>query len=96
MEPTNKVLLGPSNYKIKCSGKFTGELSVNNETLNEEIYVVKGLQTPLLGRVASSKLKLIQKVDHIKLVKIIPEGFLRVIPLCLLVLENKRVNTKSV
>ena len=65
MEPTNKVLLGPSNYKIKCSGKFTGELSVNNETLNEEIYVVKGLQTPLLGRVASSKLKLIQKVDHI-------------------------------
>ena len=65
LEPTNKVLLGPCNYKIKCSGKFTGELSVNNETLNEEIYVVKGLQTPLLGRVASSKLKLIQKVDHI-------------------------------
>ena len=65
MEPTNKLLLGPCNYKFKCSGKFTGKLSVNNKTLNEEFYVVKGLQTPLLGRMASSKLNLIQKVDNI-------------------------------
>ena len=65
LEPTNKILLGPCNYKIKCSGKFLGNLSTDSRSLQEEIYVVKGLQTPLLGRMASSQLKLIQKVEKL-------------------------------
>ena len=64
-EPTNKILLGPCNYKIKCSGKFVGKLSTNSRSLQEEFYVAEGLQTPLLGRMASSKLKLIQKVEKL-------------------------------
>ena len=65
LEPTNKILLGPCNYKIKCSGKFVGKLSANSQSLQEEFYVVEGLQTPLLGRMASSKLNLIQKVETV-------------------------------
>ena len=65
LEPTNKILLGPCNYKIKCSGKFVGKLSPNRQSLQEEFYVVEGLQTPLLGRMASFKLDLIQKVESV-------------------------------
>ena len=64
LEPTNKILLGPCNYKIKCLGKFTGKLSTNR-SLHEDFYVVEGLQTPLLGRMASSKLELIKKVEKL-------------------------------
>ena len=65
LEPTNKILSGTCNYKIKSSGKFMGKLSANSQSLQEEIYVVEGLQIPLLGRMASSKLTLIQKVETI-------------------------------
>ena len=65
LEPTDKILLGPCNYKIKCSGKFVGKLSANSQSLQEEFYVVEGLQTPLLGRMASFKLNLIQKVESV-------------------------------
>ena len=65
LEPTNKILLGPCSYKIKSSAKFVGKLSANNQSLQEEFYVVEGLQTPLLGRMASSKLNLIQKIETV-------------------------------
>ena len=42
-----------------------GKLSKNSQSLQEEFYVVEGLQTPLLGKMASSKLNLIQKVETI-------------------------------
>ena len=58
-------MLGPCNYKIKCSGKFLGKLSGNSQPLKEEFYVVEGLQTPWLGRMASSKMNLIQKVETV-------------------------------
>ncbi len=63
--PMNKILLGPCNYKIKCSGKLMGKLSANSHSLQEEFYVVKGLHTPLLGRMAGSKLNLIKKVETV-------------------------------
>ena len=40
LEPTNKILLGPCNYKIKCSGKSIGNLSTDSRSLQEEFYVL--------------------------------------------------------
>ena len=42
-----------------------GKLSGNSRCLLEEFYVIEGLQTPWLGRMASSKLNLIQKVETV-------------------------------
>ena len=70
-----------------------GKLSANSQSLQEEFYVVEGLQTPLLGRMASSKLNLIQKLNQyqlmpIKLMKLIQPILLKVTLLCLKVLGN--------
>ena len=61
LEPTNKVLLGPCNYKLNCIGKFKDKLSANLKSVDNEVFVVKGLQTPLLSRQASQSLNLINK-----------------------------------
>ena len=65
LEPTNKVLLGPCNYKLNCIGKFQAKLTANQKCIHNEIYVVKGLERPLLSRYASQSLNLINKVDAI-------------------------------
>ena len=33
LEPTNKALLGPSNYKLNCIGKFKAKLVVYEKVL---------------------------------------------------------------
>ena len=34
LEPTNKVLLGPCNYKLNCIGKFKAKLAVNQKSID--------------------------------------------------------------
>ena len=63
LEPTNKVLLGPCNYRLGCLGKFKEKLAVNQKRIDNQIHVVKGLERPLLNRQASQSLNLINKVD---------------------------------
>ena len=41
---------------------FSANLSVRDKTLKEDIYVVKGLERPLLGRGATEKLSLISRI----------------------------------
>ena len=65
LEPTNKVLLGPCNYKLNCIGKFQAKLTANQKCIHNKVYVVKGLERPLLSRYASQNLNLINKVDAI-------------------------------
>ena len=65
LEPTNKVLLGPCNYKLNCIGKFKAKLSTNHKSVHNEVFVVKGLQRPLLRRQVSQSLNLINKIDAI-------------------------------
>ena len=48
LEPTNKGLSGPCNYKLNCIGKFKAKLSTNHKSVDNEVFVVKGLQRPLL------------------------------------------------
>ena len=65
LEPTSKVLLGPCDYKLNCLGKFKAKLAVNQKCVDNEIYVMKGLERPLLSRQASQSLNLINKIDAI-------------------------------
>ena len=65
LEPTNKVLLGPCNYKLNWLGKFQAKLTANQKCIHNEVYVVKGLERPLLSRYASLSLNLINRVDAI-------------------------------
>ena len=65
LEPTNKVLLGPCNYKMKCLGKYTTKLSTDKKATQEDIYVIRELERPLLGRRAAESLNLINRVDSI-------------------------------
>ena len=48
-----------------CKGKFKAKLSIDDKSHFEDIYVVEGLERPLLSRNASSSLNLIQKVNEI-------------------------------
>ena len=65
LEPTKKVLLGPCNYKLNCIGKFQAKLTANQKCIDNEVYVIKGLERPLLSRYTSKSLNLINKVHSI-------------------------------
>ena len=57
------MLLGPCSYKLNCLGKFKATLAVNQKCIDNQTYVVKGLERPLLSRQASQSLNLINKID---------------------------------
>ena len=69
LQPSNKVLMGPCRQQIDCVGKIRATLQSNKHTFNEDVYVVKNLEQPLLGRTAGASLKLISKVNNIESVK---------------------------
>ena len=62
---TNKILLGPCNYKLNCIGKFDAKLMSCNASIDDKISVIDGLDRPLLGRKACKSLNLIQNLAEI-------------------------------
>ena len=63
LKSTDKVLMGPCNYKMNCIGTFSSQLRHEDKTTTEEIFVVKGFQRSLLGRQAVQNLNLLNRVD---------------------------------
>ena len=59
----------PCTKQIDCVGKIRATLQSNKHTFNEDVYVVKNLEQPLLGCTAGASLKLISKVKNIESVK---------------------------
>ena len=47
--PSDRTLRGPDTHVLPAQGKFTGKLVTGTQEAEEEIYVVKGLNKPLLG-----------------------------------------------
>ena len=66
MEPVSKSLSGPSRHPLHVCGQFTGILSHRTEEVEEEIFVVQGLQMSLLGRPAIKALGLVTRVNAIE------------------------------
>ena len=65
LQSTNKVLLGPCNYKMECIGKYSTKLSIDERSTEEEIYVIRELERPLLGRHAAESPNLLTRVNSI-------------------------------
>ena len=66
LEPASKSLSGPSQHPLHVCGQFTGILSHGTEKVEEEIFIVKGLQMSLLGRPAIEALGLVTRVNAIE------------------------------
>ena len=69
LQPSIKVLMGPCRQQIDCVNKIRATMQSNKHTFDEDVYVVKNLEQPLLGRTAGASLKLIRKVNNIESVK---------------------------
>lgn len=65
LQPTNKVLLGPCNYKLTSMGKFKANLTANNLSVENDVYVVKDLERPFISRFDIQSLNLINKIETI-------------------------------
>ena len=65
LQSTNKILLGPCNYKMECIGKYSTKLSIDERSTEEEIYVIRELERPLLGRHAAESLNLLTRVNSV-------------------------------
>ena len=65
--PAQKRLHGPNNQELPVRGCLKATLAYRNATVVEEVYVVPGLHTPLLGRPAIESLGLIIRVASIGL-----------------------------
>ena len=63
--PTTKRLCGPSNTPIEVKGHFTANISHNGTVAKQQVYVVPGLVTPLLGLPAIQDLCLLSPVQAI-------------------------------
>ena len=61
-------MLEPCNYKLNCVGKFDAKVKSCNASIDDEIFVIDGLDRPLLGRKACRSLNLIQNLAEIKTV----------------------------
>ena len=59
----DKELFGPGRTKLNVAGQFTGTLTWKDAAVQDEIYVVKSLKVPLLGRPAIEALKLVARLD---------------------------------
>ncbi|GFS22574.1 Pol polyprotein [Elysia marginata] len=66
IDKTSKKLLGPGNEELKVLGKIKANLTRNKRKCQEEIYVIQGLEQPLLGRPAIEALNLLQRINSVK------------------------------
>ena len=64
LKPT-KVLYGPDRKQLQVLGQFTHTISHDKKTSEQQIFVVKGLRTNLLGLPAITALKLAARLDSV-------------------------------
>lgn len=65
LSPPDRTLRGPDTHKLPTTGRFTAKLSKDESIAEEQIYVVKGLHKPLLGRPAIDKLRLVSRISAV-------------------------------
>lgn len=60
LQASDRYLKGAGSNRLNVTGMARVSMTLGDKTINEVVYVVKGLVTPLLGKPAISKLNLIQ------------------------------------
>ena len=71
--PPSKQLTGPSHDTLDVCGQFTGQLQRNTLQTTQEIYVVRGLHKPLLGRPAIEALNIAAFVNGVQLQDVVKQ-----------------------
>ncbi|XP_062855259.1 uncharacterized protein K02A2.6-like [Trichomycterus rosablanca] len=67
LKRASKVLKGPRGRQLTVKGIFTATLKKGQKSTSQEVYVVKELATPLLGRSAAVALQLVARLDAVSL-----------------------------
>ncbi|XP_033733605.1 uncharacterized protein K02A2.6-like [Pecten maximus] len=63
---SDRILIGLGKTRLNVAGKFIGELKSEKSKTSTEIYVVRGLSKPLLGRPAIEKLDMVKHVASVQ------------------------------
>ena len=63
LQRASNVLYGPACQSLKVIGQFRGQLSGKQQSLEETIFVIRGLKNNLLGLPALTSLQIVQRVD---------------------------------
>lgn len=66
LHPAGKVLSGPDGENLKVCGAIRSKLQHGENTIMENVFVVRGLDRPLLGLRACEDLKLVRRLNCIK------------------------------
>jgi transposase InsO family protein len=66
MQPADRSLMGPDGNKLKTVGMFIPRMKYRSETICEPVFIVRGLDRPLLGLSACEELKLVQRIHSLK------------------------------
>ncbi len=62
LTPSLKTLCGPADQNLKVLGLFTGQLTFQENMVQGELYVVKGLKSNLLGLPSITDLHLVERL----------------------------------
>ena len=65
LQSPTAILRGPNSIPLSVSGKFRGQLRKGDKVSYEDIFVVKDLQSSLLGCLATESLSLVMRVEPI-------------------------------
>ncbi|XP_021340612.1 uncharacterized protein K02A2.6-like, partial [Mizuhopecten yessoensis] len=66
LQPADRVLQGAGQNTLKVIGKFIGVLATDKTQSSTEIYVIRELTKPLLGRLAIERLNLIKMMASVQ------------------------------
>ena len=66
LEHNSRLLKGADQQVLQVTGSFKGKLSYKNTESLEDIFVIQGLQMPLVGRPAMSSLNLVARITLIQ------------------------------
>jgi NTP pyrophosphatase (non-canonical NTP hydrolase) len=66
LQTSSIALNGPAKHSLEVMGQFTGTLQYKKRSSRETIYVIRGLQSNLLGLPAISSLKLALRINQVE------------------------------
>ena len=74
---TTKLLFGPGQKELNVLGSFTDTISSDTKSVQEDVYVVRGLTHCLLGRPTIEKLEIVKRVNEVFTPEIVKHNFLK-------------------
>jgi len=65
LQKPSRSLVGPSHHKLQVLGEFSATLSYNRKCSQQQVYVIRNLQSNLLGLPAILSLNFIVRVTEV-------------------------------